>query len=290
MSHYEPLAVVIDGSYFLHRAWNVIDKDFHRYTKCNNPTNAIHGFVKAFKSIVRRFDPKYVSVVFDSPEPTFRHELHPEYKAHRPSHPVELVRQMELLQKLLPLMGFKTSIHPGLEGDDIIGTVASEFVKVGCRVLIATGDKDIAQLVNSKIHIEKNYTTPIMDEAGVIAKFGVTPDKVADLLALMGDKSDNIPGVPGFGVKTALKWIKKWGSVQGIIDAINGPSLDITIAETILMCDHLDKLKLNLELTTIRVDEPIDFSLEDFVIGDERSEELKELARHLNMLFNLTAY
>ena len=282
------LAVVIDGSYFLHRAWNIVDKDFHRYTRCNNPTNAIHGFLRSFKSIVRRFAPKYVSIVFDSPEPTFRHVLHPEYKQNRPPHPVELIRQLELLQKLLPLMGYAISVHPGLEGDDIIGTLACEFEKSGCRVLIATGDKDIAQLVTDTIHIEKNYTTPIMDVNAVIDKFGVHPNRVADLLALIGDKSDNIPGVPGFGSKTALKWLKKYDSIEGILKAEE--DLEMTIGELATIGEHLDKLKLNLELTTIRVNEDIGFNLDDFLIKEEDGTPLKDLASHLNMLFSITTY
>ena len=284
------LAIVVDGSYFLHRAWNIVHPMAHNYSQCDTPTNAIHGFLRTFTSLTRRFEPKYVSVVFDSPEPTFRHKLHDGYKAHRPEHPEDLIKQLEFLKRIIPAMGYTLSIHPGLEGDDIIGTVAKKFEEAGCKVIIATGDKDIAQLVNENIRIEKNSSTELMTVDGVIKKFGIKPEQIPDYLALMGDKSDGIDGIPGFGPKTAVKWLEKWGSIKGILEGYEGPSIEMTIGEMMIIEENRLRFEFNLKLTTIVVDEDIGFELEAFTVMPRNQKDLRVVAKELNMSYQMDQY
>ena len=284
----QDLAIIVDGSYFVHRAWHIVHPLAHNQSVCKTPTNVVHGFLRAFGSLIQRFEPKYVSVVFDSPEPTFRHVLHDGYKANRPEHPKDLLKQLEFLTRLLPAMGYTTSIHPGIEGDDIIGTLAVKFEELGHRVIIATGDKDITQVVTENIRIEKNQASPLMTVDGVIEKFGVRPNQIAHYLALMGDVVDGISGVPGFGAKTAAKWINNWGDINGIKDAFEHGVM--SIKEASMIKDHIDRLDLNLKLTTIVTTEELGFEESAFVVMPRNTKEVAVIAKELNMSYQINQY
>ncbi|MDW3189642.1 5'-3' exonuclease H3TH domain-containing protein, partial [Vibrio sp. Vb0932] len=192
--------ILIDGSSYLYRA-------FHAYpgTMSNGeiPTNAVYGVVNMLRSMMRQFASERIAVVFDAKGKTFRDEMYSEYKANRPPMPDDLRCQIEPLHNVIRAMGLPLICVPGVEADDVIGTLAYQASQQGMPVLISTGDKDMAQLVDDNITLINTMTNVVMDREGVVEKFGIPPELIIDYLALMGDKVDNIPGVPGVGDKTA---------------------------------------------------------------------------------------
>jgi len=216
------------------------------------PTGAAYGVINMLRRLLKEYDPQHVAVVFDAKGKTFRDELYSEYKAHRPPMPGELRSQIEPIHAMVEAMGFPLLMVEGVEADDVIGTLARQAEAVGMDVLISTGDKDIAQLVSRHITLVNTMTETVMDKAGVEEKFGVKPEQIIDYLALIGDTSDNVPGVPKVGPKTAAKWLVEYGSLDAIIeqaDLIKGK-----IGEYLRESIASGQLALSRKLVTIKCD------------------------------------
>lgn len=237
--------ILIDGSSYLYRA-------FHALPPLTNskgePTGAIYGVINMIRKLLKDYEPDYIAVIFDPKGKTFRHEIYKEYKAHRPPMADDLQRQIKPLQEIIKAMGLPLLIIEGEEADDVIGTLAREATRAGMPVLISTGDKDMAQLVNDDITLINTMTGIILDAAGVKNKFGVTPERMIDYLALIGDSVDNIPGVEKVGPKTAVKWLQEFGSLENIIK--NADKISGKVGENLRAA--LATLPLSRELVTIR--------------------------------------
>jgi len=214
--------ILVDGSSYLYRA-------YHGMPNLSNaqgqPTGAIYGVVNMLKKLLKDYAPDDMLVVFDAKGKTFRDDLYAEYKANRPPMPVDLAAQIEPINDILIAMGFPILSVVGVEADDVIGTLAKQACEIQRDVIISTGDKDLAQLVNSRVSLINTMTDTLMNVEGVHEKFGVGPELIVDYLALVGDSADNIPGVPKVGPKTAVKWLKEYGSLAEIMaraDEIKG--------------------------------------------------------------------
>ena len=198
MSH--PPIVLVDGSSYLYRAYHALPP----LTNSRGlPTGAIKGVISMLRSLQRSYPDSLVAVVFDAKGKTFRDEIYPDYKAHRPPMPDDLRPQVEPIHQIIRAMGLPLLVVEGVEADDVIGTLAAEATASGTPVVISTGDKDLAQLVNGQVTLINTMNNTVLTPVGVVEKFGIPPALVIDLLALIGDKVDNIPGVPGIGEKTA---------------------------------------------------------------------------------------
>ena len=217
-----PPIVLVDGSSYVYRA-------FHALPPLTNSRGQATGAVKGVISMLRRLRKDYpqspIAVVFDAKGKTFRDDMYPLYKANRPPMPDELREQIEPIHEIVKAMGLPFICEPGVEADDVIGTLARQASEQGRDVIISTGDKDMAQLVDRHTTLVNTMTNTVMDEAGVKDKFGVGPELIIDFLALMGDKVDNIPGVPGVGEKTALGLLQGLGSVDHILGCNGSPYL-----------------------------------------------------------------
>ena len=248
--------ILVDGSSFLFRAYHAIPPLTNEE---GMPTNAIYGVANMLRKLMADHKTDYFTVVFDAPGPTFRNELYDEYKAHRPPMPEDLKVQIEPLHELIRAMGLPLIIEPDVEADDVIGVLAQQAASQCFDVIISTGDKDMAQLVTDKITLENTMSNTRLDIDGVQEKFGVQPEQIIDYLALMGDASDNIPGVPKVGPKTAAKWLKEYGTLDNLIE--NADKIKGKIGENLR--NHLETLPLAKQLTTIKCDLPLRYSLED---------------------------
>ncbi len=248
MSRSRPL-LLVDGSSYLYRAFHV--PNLQRLTNSRGePTGAVYGVVNMLRSLLAEYDPELIAVVFDARGKTFRHELYEAYKANRPSMPDELAVQVEPLHALVQAMGLPLLQVEGVEADDVIGTLAAQASAAGMDTVISTGDKDMAQLVDEHVTLVNTMSNTTLDVAGVEDKFGVTPAQIIDFLALTGDSSDNIPGVPKCGPKTAAKWLTEHGTLDELMthaDAVKGK-----VGESLRA--SLEQLPLSRELTTIRRD------------------------------------
>ena len=243
----QPPFILVDGSSYLFRA-------FHALPPLSNsrgePTGATVGVINMLRKLITDYRPTHIAVVFDAPGKTFRDDLYPEYKAHRPPMPDELRAQIEPTLDIIRAMGLPLLIVPDVEADDVIGTLARQATEEGRETLVSTGDKDMAQLVNKHVTLINTMTDTVMDEAGVMGKFGVRPSQIIDFLALTGDSVDNIPGVPKCGPKTAAKWLAEYDTLERLMqnaDAIKGK-----IGESLRA--SLDFLPLSRKLTTIKTD------------------------------------
>lgn len=255
--------ILIDGSSYLYRA-------FHAYpgTMSNGdiPTNAVFGVVNMVRSLMRQFSSERIAVVFDAKGKTFRDEMYAEYKANRPPMPDELRCQIEPLHAIIKALGLPLICHEGVEADDVIGTLASQASHAGLPVLISTGDKDMAQLVDDNVTLINTMTNVVMDRDGVVDKFGIPPELIIDYLALMGDKVDNIPGVPGVGTKTATALLQGIGGLKELynnLDAIAdlGFRGSKTMAKKLI--DNKKEAELSYELATIKLDVEMDLAPHD---------------------------
>jgi DNA polymerase I len=206
--------LLVDGSSYLYRAYHALPDLRSQH---NQPTGAIHGVLNMLRRLHKDYHADYSACVFDAKGKTFRDEIYPDYKGHRPSMPDDLVVQIAPLHACIDAMGWPLLIVDGVEADDVIGTLARQAEKQNMRCIISTGDKDIAQLVNGHITLVNTMNNEVLDEAGVYAKFGVRPERMLDYLMLVGDSSDNIPGVEKVGPKTAVKWLEQYGSLENII-------------------------------------------------------------------------
>ncbi|MGB5398004.1 MAG: 5'-3' exonuclease H3TH domain-containing protein, partial [Gammaproteobacteria bacterium] len=206
MSDKTPPVILVDGSSYLYRAFHV--PQLQRLTNSRGEmTGAVYGVINMLRKLRTDYDPQYMAVVFDAKGKTFRHDMYKEYKATRPPMPDDLRRQIEPLHALVRAIGFKLISVPNVEADDVIGTYAKRASEQGRDMLISTGDKDMAQLVSPHVTLINTMSNTLLDADSVVDKFGVKPEQIIDYLALMGDTSDNIPGVYKVGPKTASKWL-----------------------------------------------------------------------------------
>ncbi len=268
--------VLVDGSSYLYRAYHVPNLQ-HLSTSAGQPTGAVYGVINMIKKLQADENPTHMAVVFDAKGKTFRHDLYKEYKANRPSMPEDLQTQIEPLHELVQALGLPLISEPGVEADDVIGTLAKLAVEKGHKVLVSTGDKDMAQLVNKDVMLVNTMSNTSMDEVGVKEKFGVTPDQIIDYLALMGDKSDNIPGVPSVGPKTAAKWLNEYKTLDGVVK--NAEQIKGKVGEKLR--DHIDQLPLSSELTTIKCDVTLEQSIDDLRVQSPDSKQLYKLYKAL---------
>jgi len=208
--------LLVDGSSYLYRAYHALP-DLRGPEGV--PTGAIHGMVAMMKRALQDVKPAHVACVFDAKGKTFRDDWYPDYKAQRSPMPEPLVQQIEPIHEVVKLLGWPVLMVPGVEADDVIGTLSVIGAQAGHRVVISTGDKDLAQLVNAQVTLINTMSNERLDVPGVTEKFGVPPDRIVDYLTLMGDAVDNVPGVEKVGPKTAAKWIAEYGSLQGVMDA-----------------------------------------------------------------------
>lgn len=269
-----PPFVLVDGSYFLFRAFHALPP---LTTSTGLHTNAIRGAISAIQKLMRRTQPTHMAVIFDTPEPTFRHKLSPIYKGDRPSMPEELSEQIPYLHALIKTLGIPLYSLPGAEADDIIGTLTKRALSEGHHVLISTGDKDMAQLVNPHVKLEDSFKERVLDEAGVLEKFGVHPHQIIDYLTLMGDASDGIMGVPGVGAKTAAKLLTEYGSLNNII--ANVDQLKGKLSQNIK--DNLDNIKIDHQLASIVCDLDLALDWHDLKLSQPNTEQLRHLYTEL---------
>ena len=248
--------ILVDGSSFLFRAYHAVPP---LSNPNGEPTNAIYGVSNMLRKLIADYQSDYITVVFDAPGKTFRNDLYDQYKAHRPPMPDDLRVQIAPLHALIRAMGLPLIMESGVEADDVLGALAQHAAQQGFNVVISTGDKDMAQLVSEQISLENTMTNTRMDRAGVFAKFGVYPEQIIDYLALIGDTSDNIPGVPKVGPKTAAKWLEQYQTLDNLI--ANADNISGKIGENLRA--SLAQLPLSKQLTTIKCDLDLPYSLAD---------------------------
>ncbi|MGI9942884.1 DNA polymerase I [Vibrio alginolyticus] len=269
--------ILIDGSSYLYRA-------FHAYpgTMSNGeiPTNAVYGVVNMLRSMMRQFASERIAVVFDAKGKTFRDDMYAEYKANRPPMPDDLRCQIEPLHNVIRAMGLPLICVPGVEADDVIGTLAYQASQKGMPVLISTGDKDMAQLVDDNITLINTMTNVVMDREGVVEKFGIPPELIIDYLALMGDKVDNIPGVPGVGDKTATALLQGIGGLTKLyenLDDIAGLGFRGSKTMAKKLIDNKENAMLSYELATIKLDVELEETPESLLKAEPNKDELVKL-------------
>ena len=251
----KPLMLLVDGSSYLYRAFHAMP-DLR--SPAGFPTGAVHGMVAMMKRLREQYPAEHAACVFDAPGPTFRDEWYPDYKGHRAPMPEPLVQQIEPIHEVVRLLGWPVLQVGGIEADDVIGTLARQASASGHRVLISTGDKDLAQLVTPDVGLVNTMSNESLDEAGVLAKFGVPPERIIDYLTLMGDAVDNVPGVEKVGPKTAAKWIAEYGSLDGVIAA----AATIKGAAGENLRKALDWLPMGRRLVTVKCDCDLAASIE----------------------------
>ncbi|MCW8807333.1 MAG: DNA polymerase I [Rhodanobacter sp.] len=264
-----PKLILIDGSSYLYRA-------FHALPPLTNaegePTGALFGVVNMLRATLKA-KPEYLAFVSDAPGPTFRDSLYDQYKAHRPPMPDDLRSQVEPMLAIVGALGFPILRVPGVEADDVIGTLALQAKALGIDVLISTSDKDLAQLVSPHVTLINTMSNTVTDDAEVIEKFGVRPDQIVDFLALTGDTVDNVPGVPKCGPKTAAKWLAEYGTLDGVI--ANADRIGGKIGESLRAT--LPQLPLSRALVTIKTDVPLEVGPTDLAQRAADIEQLRTL-------------
>ena len=269
--------VLVDGSSYLYRA-------FHAFPPLTNregePTGAMYGVVNMLKSLISQVEPSHIAVVFDAKGKTFRDELFEQYKSHRPPMPDELRSQIQPLHAIIQALGIPLISVEGVEADDVIGTLAVQAAKEGKHVLISTGDKDMAQLVNDHIMLINTMNNTLLDREGVIEKYGIPPELVIDWLALQGDSSDNIPGVKGVGEKTALALLQGIGSIKTIYENLDKVAeLSFRGAKTFApkLLAEKEMADLSYLLATIKTDVELDVTHDQLTTSPQDRDKLVEL-------------
>ena len=268
--------LLVDGSSYLYRAFHALPDLRNRF---NEPTGAIHGVLNMLRRLHKDYQADYSACVFDAKGKTFRNELYPEYKAHRPPMPDNLVAQIAPLHECIRAMGWPMLIIDGVEADDVIGTLAKQAMHENMRCIISTGDKDIAQLVSPQITLINTMSNEILDEGGVLAKFGIPPVRMLDYLALVGDTADNIPGVEKVGPKTALKWLAQYGTLDNIIT--HASEIGGVVGENLRK--SLDWLNKSRELLAIKCDVALPVELHSLGLKPQDTAKLAELYERLDL-------
>lgn len=272
----KPDYIFIDGSSYLFRAFYVPQlKRMH--TSDGQPTGAVFGVINMIKSLQAEYPGAIIVAIFDAKGKTFRHDLYQEYKANRPPMPDELRSQIDYVHQGVKALGIPLVIEPDVEADDVIGSYARQAGQAGKTALIASGDKDLAQVVTSRVHIIDTMKKTIFDEAGIKEKFGVRPDQMIDYLTLVGDSSDNIPGVNKVGPKTAVKWLEEYGTLDAIVS--NADQFGGKIGENLR--DFIPQLPLSKDLVTIRCDLTLEPELAALMQSEADRETLINLYQEL---------
>jgi DNA polymerase I len=248
--------LLVDGSSYLYRAFHAMP-DLRN--KLGEPTGAVYGVLNMLRKLRTETAADYIACIFDAKGKTFRDDIYADYKANRPSMPEDLVRQIEPLHRCIEAMGWPLLAIPGVEADDVIGTLAREAEARQVRVVISTGDKDITQLVSPLVTLVNTMTDEKLDEAGVLAKFGVRPDQIVDYLTLVGDSVDNVPGVAKVGPKTAVKWLSQYSTLDRLVEH----AADVTGAIGDNLRTALPWLPTAKQLLTIKRDVPMTVALEE---------------------------
>ncbi len=269
-----PPLILVDGSSYLYRA-------FHALPPLSNSrgeqTGAVYGVLNMLRKLIATYEPQFMAVVFDARGKTFRDDLYSEYKAHRPSMPDELSAQVEPLLELVEAMGMPLLQVSGVEADDVIGTLAKRATAAGWHTVISTGDKDLAQLVDGQVCLINTMTDTRLDAPAVYDKFGVRPDQIIDYLALVGDTSDNIPGVPGVGPKTAAKWLQQYGTIDELL--AHAEDIKGKIGEKLR--NNLDQLALSRQLATVHCEVELEVDLEQLVLRSPDDVKLRHWLERL---------
>lgn len=281
MSEQHSPIILVDGSSYLYRAF-FASQQANLSTRDGFPTGAVRVVTSMLRSLLKQYPQSPVTVIFDAKGKTFRDELFAEYKAHRPAMPDDLRLQVEPIHKIVRAMGIELLVEEGVEADDVIGTLAREATEKQRPVIISTGDKDMAQLVNEYVTLINTMTDTRMDVAGVKEKFGIPPELVIDLLALQGDKVDNIPGVPGVGEKTALALLQGIGGIQALYQNLEQiAELPFRGAKSMAakLEAHRKEAELSYLLATIKTDVPLHVTLEDIPCPKPDTEALAVLFR-----------
>jgi len=272
----QPQFILIDGSSYLYRAFYVPQLK-RMQTTSGQPTGAVFGIINMIKSLASDYPESQLVAIFDAKGKTFRHEIYSDYKANRPPMPDELRSQVDYVHRAIKALGLPFIAMPEVEADDVIGTYAKQAAQADKTVLVATGDKDLAQIVTNKVHLIDTMKKIIYDEAGVIEKHGVRPGQIIDYLTLIGDSSDNIPGVPKVGPKTAVKWLDQYGSLDAIVE--NAEDIGGKVGENLRA--FIPQLPRSKDLVTIRCDLSVEPALEQLKQTDTDTATLVEIYTEL---------
>jgi len=268
------LLVLVDGSSYLYRAFFALPP---LTNSRGEPTGAVYGVVNMLRKLLEEYRPDYAAVVFDAKGKTFRDALFEQYKAHRPAMPDDLKAQIEPLHAIVRASGLPCLVVEGVEADDVIGTLALRAAQEGIATVISTGDKDMAQLVNGHITLVNTMSGTVLDRQGVIAKFGIAPEQIVDYLALIGDTTDNIPGIPKVGPKTACKWLQAYGTLDTLV--AHAAEIPGKVGDSLRA--HLDQLPLARRLATIHCDVELTVIPTDLVRKPPDTGALSDLYRRL---------
>ncbi|AQV95138.1 DNA polymerase I [Cupriavidus necator] len=271
MSDSPKTLLLVDGSSYLYRA-------YHALPDLRNgeglPTGAIYGMINMLRKLRNDYPAEYSACVFDAKGKTFRDDMYPAYKEHRPSMPEDLARQIEPIHEAVRAMGWPIVVVEGVEADDVIGTLSRQATEQGVRTVVSTGDKDLAQLVNDRVTLVNTMSGEVLDPPGVVAKFGVPPERIIDYLSLIGDAVDNVPGVPKVGPKTAVKWLAEHGSLDGVMAA--APGIKGVVGENLR--NTLEWLPMARQLVTVKTDCDLSAAVADFHALREAGEDKDKLA------------
>ena len=268
-----PTLLLVDGSSYLYRAFHALP-DLRN--QAGDPTGALYGMIAMLRRLSSEIPAENRACIFDASGPTFRDALYAEYKAHRPPMPEDLAKQIQPIHAVVRALGWPLLMEGGVEADDVIGTLARQAAAEGMRVVVSTGDKDLAQLVTSEVTLVNTMSNERLDPAGVEAKFGVPPERITDYLALVGDTTDNIPGVQKVGPKTAAKWLQTYGDLDGVmahageVKGVAGENLRA----------HLNFLPLGRTLATVRTDVALPLAINALKAQPEDLDSLREIFRH----------
>lgn len=263
--------ILVDGSSFLFRAYHAIRQPLA--TADGRTTHAVFGTINMLRSLTAEYRPTRLAVVMDAGGKTFRDEMYAQYKANRPPMPDDLRAQLAYVKQIVPALGIALVSIPEVEADDVIGTLASEAASQGFHTLIVSGDKDLAQLVNEQVEMVDTMRNTRLDLDGVVEKFGVPPERMIEYLALMGDASDNIPGIPGVGPKTAVKWLTQYGSLDRIVACADEIKGQVGAS----LRGNLEQLALSRQLATIQCDLDLGLELDDLLVQPPDTEKLRSL-------------
>ena len=272
----QPELILIDGSSYLYRAFYVPQLK-RMQTTSGQPTGAVFGIINMIKSLMSEYPESHIVAVFDAKGKNFRHDLYEEYKANRPPMPDELRSQIDFVHRGIKAMGLPLVAITGVEADDVIGTYAKQASDAGKTVLVASGDKDLAQIVTDRVNLIDTMKKVIMDVDGVIEKFGVRPNQIIDFLTLTGDTSDNIPGVPKVGPKTAVKWLSEYDTLDGVIE--NADQIGGKVGENLR--EFIPQLPLSKDLVTIRCELELDPALEELHAKEPDTDTLIDIYQTL---------
>lgn len=265
--------VLVDGSYYLFRAYHAVRG---LSNSSGEPTGAIYGVINMIRKHLSEGGPDYFAVVFDAKGDTFRNKMYKDYKANRPPMPDDLACQIQPLHDIIRAMGIPLLIINGVEADDVIATLSRQAAELNIKTIVSTGDKDLAQMVNDKIHLINTMNSLYLDPAGVEKKFGIPPERIIDYLTLVGDSVDNIPGVPKVGPKTAVKWLTEYGSLDAIVE--HAHDIKGKVGENLR--EFLPKIPLTRELVTLKYDVELEFTPEDLVLAEADEEDLRKQFRY----------